>query len=119
MSAGADRSVRSDAVRPDWLRGAPGDWVLSILVQPGASCTGPAGEHDGRLRVRIAAPPVDGRANDALRAFLAERLDVPRAAVGIEHGEGSRRKRVRIAAACDAATLRVRLAGATYQGEAP
>jgi uncharacterized protein YggU (UPF0235/DUF167 family) len=94
--------VRPDAVPPDWLRGAPGEWVLSILVQPGASRSGPAGEHDGCLRLRIAAPPVDGRANDALRAFLAARLDVPRA--------GSRRKRVRVAAACDASTLRARLA---------
>lgn len=93
--------------------------MLSILVQPGASRSGPSGEHDGCLRLRIAAPPVDGRANDALRAFLAARLDVPRAAVSIEQGEGSRRKRVRVAAACDAATLRARLAGATYQGEAP
>lgn len=102
--------MRPDAVRPDWLRGTPGDWVLSILAQPGASRSGPPGEHDGCLRLRIAAPPVDGRANDAVRACLAERLGVSRAAVSIEHGEGSRRKRVRIAAACDAATLHARLA---------
>ncbi len=85
--------------------------MLSIRAQPGAARTAPAGEHDGCLRVRVAAPPVDGRANDALRAFLAERLGVPRAAVRIEHGDASRRKRVRVAAGCDAATLAARLAG--------
>lgn len=93
-----------------WLSGAPGDWVLSIRVQPGASHSEVAGEHDGCLRVRIAAAPIEGRANDALRAFLAERLQVPRAAVTIERGDVSRRKRVRVAAGCDAATLLARLA---------
>ncbi len=97
------------APRPPWLSGTPGDWVLAIRAQPGASRSGCAGEHDGCLKVRIAAPPVDGRANDALRAFLADRLDVPRAAVRIEHGDGSRRKRVRVAVDCDAGALAARL----------
>jgi hypothetical protein len=100
-----------DPPRPGWLSGVPGDWVLSIRAQPGAARSEAVGEHDGCLRLRIAAPPVDGRANDALRAFVAERLAVPRAAVRIEHGEGSRRKRVRVAAGFDAATLVARLAG--------
>ena len=78
-------------------------------MQPGASRSATAGEHDGCLKLRIAAPPIDGRANDALRAFVAERLGVPRAAVTIEHGDGSRRKRLRIAADCDAADLVARL----------
>jgi uncharacterized protein (TIGR00251 family) len=96
---------------PGWVHGAPGDWVLSIRVQPGASRSEMAGELDGSLRLRIAAPPIDGRANDALRAYLAERLEVPRAAVRIERGDASRRKRVRVAAGCDAATLLARLSG--------
>jgi uncharacterized protein YggU (UPF0235/DUF167 family) len=95
---------------PSWLAGTPGDWTLLVRAQPGAARSGVAGEYDGCLRIRIAAPPIDGRANDALRAFLADRLDVPRSAVRIEHGDASRRKRVSVAADCDAATLARRLA---------
>lgn len=44
------------------------------------------------LRVKIAAPPVEGKANDALRGFLAKELDLPRSRVVLEKGEGSRHK---------------------------
>jgi uncharacterized protein (TIGR00251 family) len=90
---------------PTWLTGVPGDWVLSIQAQPGASRCAVAGEHGDCLRVRIAAPPIDGRANDTLRAYIAERLGVPRSAVLVEHGEASRRKRVRVTAGCEAAAV--------------
>jgi len=51
---------------------------------------------EGRLRVRVAAPPVDGAANESLLRLLAAVLDVPRGAVSIESGTTSRLKRVRI-----------------------
>ena len=97
------------ARRPPWLAGASGDWSLSIRVQPGASRSEVCGDHDGCLKVRVAAPPVDGRANEGLRAFIAERLEVPKSAVRIDHGDTSRRKRVRVTVDCDAAMLVARL----------
>jgi hypothetical protein len=54
------------------------------------------GEHAGALKVRLTAPPVDGRANEALRRLLADRLKVAISAVRILSGEKSRNKRVQI-----------------------
>jgi len=71
--------------------------VLELLVQPRASKTRVVGEHDGRLKLQLAAPPVDGEANAALLAFLADALSVKRAAVALLAGESGRKKRVRIA----------------------
>ena len=70
---------------------------MEILVQPRSSRTRSVGEHDGRLKIQLAAPPVDGEANAALVAFLAEELDVRKADVAIVRGETGRRKTVRIA----------------------
>jgi len=70
--------------------------ILTIHVQPRASRTEVAGWHGDAVKIRLAAPPVDGAANDALTAFLAERLAVPRSAVSLLSGETSRRKRVGI-----------------------
>jgi uncharacterized protein (TIGR00251 family) len=72
------------------------DLVIEIRVQPRASRSELAGLHGGRLRVRLQAPPVDGRANLALVDFLARAFSVPRASVVIEHGLGGRDKRVRV-----------------------
>jgi len=72
------------------------DLVLEVRVQPRASRSEIAGLHGGRLRIRLQAPPVDGKANAALVEFLAAAFGVPRARVIIEHGLASRDKRVRI-----------------------
>jgi len=72
------------------------DLVLEVRVQPRASRSEFAGLHGDRVRVRLQAPPVDGRANVALVDFLAAAFDVPRARVSIEHGLTGRDKRVRI-----------------------
>lgn len=72
------------------------DLVLEVRVQPRASRSEFAGLHGDRVRVRLQAPPVDGRANAALVEFLAEACGVPRARVTIEHGLAGRDKRVRI-----------------------
>lgn len=71
--------------------------ALEVLVQPRASRTRVVGVHDGRLKVQLAAPPVDGEANAALVAFLAGALGVRRADVTITRGETGRRKTVRVA----------------------
>ncbi len=81
---------------------------LQLQVQPRASRTEVAGPHGGALKIRLAAPPVDGEANDELIRFLAKVLGVPRSAVEIVSGETGRRKRVRVAGA-DAAFVRERL----------
>jgi uncharacterized protein (TIGR00251 family) len=70
---------------------------LQLHVQPRASRTEVAGPHGGALRIRLAAPPVDGEANAELVAFLARRLRVPRAAVTIVRGGTGRRKVVDVA----------------------
>lgn len=73
-----------------------GDLVLELRVQPRAARGAIAGLHGGRLRIRLAAPPVDGRANAALVELLADAFGVPRAQVAIEHGLSGRDKRVRV-----------------------
>jgi uncharacterized protein (TIGR00251 family) len=88
---------------PDWAREGAGGAVLEVLVQPRASRTRVVGEHDGRLKIQLAAPPVDGEANAALVAFLADALSVKRADVALLAGETGRRKRVRIAGVSAAA----------------
>ncbi len=71
-------------------------WLLDLLVQPRAARTELAGLHDGRLKLRLTAPPVDGAANAALVNFLAECLDLPRSALNVASGGTGRRKTVRI-----------------------
>ncbi len=69
---------------------------FSVRVTARASRNAIEGEWQGALKVRLAAPPVEGRANEALRGLLAEHLKVPLSAVEIVSGERSRTKRVRI-----------------------
>jgi uncharacterized protein len=67
---------------------------LSIAVVPNAKRTEVAGLHDGALRIRLAALPIDGRANDALLAWLADELALPKRAVELSSGQKGRRKQV-------------------------
>ncbi len=69
---------------------------LEVLVQPRASRSAVVGEHDGRLKIALTAPPVDGKANKALRKLLASRLRVPGSHIELEAGQTGRRKRVLI-----------------------
>jgi uncharacterized protein (TIGR00251 family) len=83
--------------RAAWARDDAGGVVLELLVQPRASRTRAVGEHDGRLKLQLAAPPVYGEANQALIEFLARALGVKKADVAIARGETGRRKTVRVA----------------------
>jgi uncharacterized protein (TIGR00251 family) len=83
-------------VAPPWLKAVPGGVELSVLVQPRASRTRVLGEHDGLLKIQLAAPPVDGEANAALVEFLGKLLGVPRRQVTLIAGDASRRKRVAV-----------------------
>ena len=69
---------------------------FSVRVQPRASRDEVVGEYQDALKIRLTAPPVDDRANEALRKLLASRLKVPLSAVRIASGEHSRSKRVEI-----------------------
>lgn len=73
------------------------DLVLACHIQPGARRSEFAGQHGERLKIRLQAPPVDGKANTELIKFLSRAFAVQRRAVVIESGELSRQKRVRIA----------------------
>ena len=77
----------------DWLRVATdGRITLTLHIQPGAKKTECAGLHGDALKIRLAAPPVDGKANEALIKFMAESLKLPKSAVNLKSGQTSRRK---------------------------
>ncbi len=68
--------------------------TLAVHVQPRAKASAVAGRHGDAVKIRLAAPPVDGAANEELVRFLAEALGVPRSAVRIARGHTGRRKTV-------------------------
>lgn len=70
--------------------------IFSVRIVPKASRDSIDGEFQGALKAHVTAPPVDGRANEALRCMLAERLNVPVSAVKILSGGKSRMKRVEV-----------------------
>ena len=69
---------------------------VAVHVVPRARASAVAGRHGDAIKVRIAAPPVDGAANAELVRFVAERLGVPSSLVTIAHGAGGRRKTVEV-----------------------
>jgi uncharacterized protein (TIGR00251 family) len=80
-----------------WLQiTGKGDLQLTLHVQPGAKTTSCAGIHGDALKVRLAAPPVDGKANQALITWLAKTLSCPQSAIELIRGQTSRRKTLRI-----------------------
>lgn len=68
--------------------------TLTLHVQPGAKQTSIAGLHGDALKIRLAAPPVEGRANEALLEFIAGIFQVPQRNVELKQGAQSRHKRV-------------------------
>ncbi|MBK7647121.1 MAG: YggU family protein [Betaproteobacteria bacterium] len=77
----------------EWFRLATdGRITLTLHIQPGAKKTEFAGLHGDALKIRLAAPPVDGKANEALIKFVAEALGLPKSAVNLKSGQTSRRK---------------------------
>jgi hypothetical protein len=69
---------------------------LSVYVQPGAKKTEHSGMHDGRPKIRLNAPPVDGAANDELVKFVAKTLKLPKSSVRLVSGHASRLKTLEI-----------------------
>ena len=74
------------------------DLLLDCHLQPKASKDEFAGLHGERLKIRISAPPIDGRANAQLLAFIAKAFGVAKSQVSLDSGDSSRQKRVRIQA---------------------
>ena len=79
---------------PTWLSAHPAGTAVSVLARPRSSRTRVAGPHGNALAINLAAPPVDGAANDALVAFLAQTLGIARTRVVLRSGESGRRKTV-------------------------
>lgn len=95
MSTAEDNSINF----PSWLKLEDRNsltYILALHCQPGAKKTEVQGEHDGRLKIRLAAPPVEGKANDALVAWLSKLLRINRSHIELLAGDLSRLKRVKV-----------------------
>ena len=79
-----------------WYRRNGEILTLTLHVQPGAKRTDVAGLHGEALKIRLAAPPIEGRANEALLKFIAEAFGVPQRQVELKQGGQSRHKVVAI-----------------------
>lgn len=80
-----------------WCSAIPGGVRIAVQLQPGAKKTEVVGVHDDALKLKLQAPPIEGRANEALVKFLASALSVPKSAVTITHGLTNKRKLVAVA----------------------
>lgn len=69
---------------------------IPVRIQPKSSRDEIAGIHDGRLKIKLTAPPVDGKANERLVSFIAKTLGVPKSGVEIVKGKTSRLKTLRV-----------------------
>ena len=88
------------------LRADKSGLVLSVRVSPRSSRNEIVGEIDDTLRIRLQAPPVDGKANKALLRFLADMLDVASSRLSLLSGETARSKRVLIAGVSSSDVMR-------------
>lgn len=79
-----------------WYRQHTDGWVLTLHVQPGAKQTQIIGLHGDALKIKLAAPPIEGRANEALLKFIAKVFEVPLRQVELKQGGQSRHKVVAI-----------------------
>ena len=86
---------------PRWFRREPQRLVLSIYVQPGARASEVAGIHGDSLKIRIRAPAVEDRANEALVEFVAKQLGVHARDVTLVSGARSREKRLAVSVDCN------------------
>jgi uncharacterized protein (TIGR00251 family) len=95
---------------PVWVKDVPGGADLLVLVQPRSSRATVLGEHDGRLKIALTAPPVDGEANAALVEFVSKIIGLKKSAVELVDGATGRRKRLRLSGV-SAAQVEAALAG--------
>lgn len=92
----------SDTALPPYARrGKNGAWLVQVRVQPGAKRSEVIGLLDDRLKIRIAAPPVDSKANSALIEFIATALGLRQSRVTLSSGATSRQKNIAIESATE------------------
>lgn len=77
---------------PLWIKTHAYGSILSLYIQPGASKSEISGEHGGKLKLKIKAPPRDGEANEAIIEFLSEFFEISKRQVHLISGEASRHK---------------------------
>jgi uncharacterized protein (TIGR00251 family) len=75
-----------------WCSAIAGGVRIAVHIMPNAKKTEVAGLHDDALKLRLHAPPIEGRANEALVRYVADCLDLPKTAVELVHGHTSRKK---------------------------
>lgn len=80
----------------EWYRSTGDSIILTLHVQPGAKQTSITGLHGDALKIRLAAPPIEGRANEALLRFIADFFKVTLREVELKQGGQSRHKRVEV-----------------------
>ena len=83
----------------DWCCAAAQGVRITVQITPNAKKNEVIGLLDDALKIRLQAQPIEGKANEALVRYLADRLDVPKGALTITHGHTSKRKIIEIAAA--------------------
>ena len=79
-----------------WLKESAGRALLVLHIQPGAKKTEVSGLYGDALKIRLAAPPVDGQANQALIAYLSGKLGVAKSTLSLKSGQSSRRKIIEV-----------------------
>ncbi|MCP9440389.1 MAG: DUF167 family protein [Nitrospira sp.] len=84
-------------IRPAIASESEGRVTLRVYIQPKAAHTECVGLHGDAVKIRVAAPPIDGLANEELIRFLAERCEIPRRRISIQVGATSRQKQVNLA----------------------
>ena len=84
----------------DWYRRNGDNITLTLHVRPGAKRNEIAGLHGKALKIKLTAPPVEGRANEALLKFIAGLFDVPLRRVTLQSGEKSRNKVILVQCSC-------------------
>ncbi len=72
------------------------EFQFTVYIQPGSRKSEICGVHDGNIKIKIQSPPVDGKANEALIAFLSKLLGVSKSSISVISGEKSRVKKIRI-----------------------
>jgi uncharacterized protein len=87
---------QTEAALPACLHATPDGCTLAVRVHPGARRNAITGTHADALKIALTTPPVDGRANEALIAFLADALHLPKSSIALVTGATSRSKLLRI-----------------------
>jgi uncharacterized protein (TIGR00251 family) len=80
-----------------WYSALPGGVRLAVQIQPNAKKTEVVGVLDDALKIKLAAQPIEGKANEALVKWLADALGVPRSAVTLTHGQTNKKKLLQVA----------------------